>query len=71
MKIDQIVLDILAGLLTEGETVVIEEAVKVVKAQGGGGKPAKIFSHNAMSAEDRAFQIYPCTQSPSGDGVFF
>ncbi len=66
MQIDKIILEILSGLLTEGETLVIQEAISFIKSANG-GKPAKLFSKNSTSAENGGFQVYPCTQSPSGD----
>ena len=42
---------------------------------GEGGTPAKIFSRNSVNSRDGGFQIYPYTQSPSGDtlktGLFY
>ena len=63
MKIDEIILDVLGRLLTEEETLMIKELIKVIKAQEKEGKPANILSSNGFSG----FQIYPCTQSPSGN----
>ncbi len=67
MKIDEIVLDILSGLLTEGESTVVKEVMKTIEAEGENGKPTSILSSNSFTDETGGFQVYSCTQSPSGD----
>ncbi len=67
MKIDEIVLDILSGLLTEGESTVVKEIMKTIEAEGENGKTTSILSRNSFTDETGGFQVYPCTQSPSGD----
>ncbi len=67
MKLDDIILDVLGGLLAVEETLIVEEAIKVIKAQGEGGKSSNILSSNSFSDEDGGFQVYPCIQSPTGD----
>ena len=58
MNVDQI---------SERESLVVREAIKIIKAGGEAGKGATLFSSNTQKSEDGGFQIYPCTQSPSGD----
>ena len=67
LTMDTVVLDSLAAIATEGQSLVISATLKAFKALPDSDSRVALFNDSSFSRTKGSFQIYPCTQTPGGD----